>query len=39
MLPGGWLRTGDIGRFSGDGALRLVDRKRDMVWVSGLPVA
>jgi long-chain acyl-CoA synthetase len=38
MLPGGWLRTGDIGRFSEDGSLRLVDRKRDMVWVSGLPV-
>ncbi len=38
MLPGGWLRTGDIGRYTDDGALMLVDRKRDLVWVGGLPV-
>ncbi len=38
MLPGGWLRTGDIGRLADDGALVLVDRQRDIVWVGGLPV-
>jgi len=38
-LPGGWLRTGDLGRLGPDGALQLVDRLRDIVWVGGLPVA
>jgi long-chain acyl-CoA synthetase len=38
MLPGGWLRTGDLGRFEPDGALRLIDRLQDVVWVGGLPV-
>ena len=38
MLPGGWLRTGDLGRLAPDGALKLVDRLRDIVWVGGLPV-
>jgi len=39
MLPGGWLRTGDLGRLAADGALQLLDRVRDIVWVGGLPVA
>lgn len=30
-LQGGWLRTGDIGRFDADGFLILVDRKKDMI--------
>ena len=38
MLPGGWLRTGDLGRFEPDGALALIDRLQDIVWVGGLPV-
>jgi long-chain acyl-CoA synthetase len=38
MLPGGWLRTGDLGRFEPDGALVLIDRLQDIVWVGGLPV-
>ena len=31
----GWLQTGDIGAFDSDGFLRLLDRKKDMVNVSG----
>jgi long-chain acyl-CoA synthetase len=38
MLPGGWLRTGDLGRFEPDGALVLIDRLQDVVWVGGLAV-
>jgi acyl-CoA synthetase (AMP-forming)/AMP-acid ligase II len=30
----GWFKTGDIGRFDGEGFLHIVDRKKDMV-VSG----
>ncbi|MBK7658768.1 MAG: AMP-binding protein [Betaproteobacteria bacterium] len=34
----GYFRTGDIGRFDGRGFLKLVDRKKDMVLVSGFNV-
>ncbi len=34
FLPGGWLRTRDVGRFDGEGYLTLVDRTSDMI-VSG----
>jgi acyl-CoA synthetase (AMP-forming)/AMP-acid ligase II len=34
FLPGGWLRTRDIGRFDDQGYLTLVDRTSDMI-VSG----
>lgn len=34
FLPGGWMRTRDVGRMSPDGYLTLVDRTSDMI-VSG----
>lgn len=34
----GWLRTGDIGTVDGQGYLRLVDRKKDVIVVSGFKV-
>jgi long-chain acyl-CoA synthetase len=38
FLPGGWLRTGDIAKFDNDGYLHIVDRKKDMIIVSGFKV-
>jgi long-chain acyl-CoA synthetase len=38
MLPGGWLRTGDIGHMDERGRTFLEDRKKDMILVSGFNV-
>jgi len=38
MLPGGWLRTGDIGRMDDRGFVFIEDRKKDMILVSGFNV-
>jgi long-chain acyl-CoA synthetase len=38
MLPGGWLRTGDIGRMDETGLVFIEDRKKDMILVSGFNV-
>ncbi len=37
-IVGGWLKTGDIGVMSADGFFRIVDRKKDMILVSGFNV-
>ncbi|HKQ12658.1 MAG TPA: AMP-binding protein [Steroidobacteraceae bacterium] len=34
----GWLHTGDIARIEDDGFVRIVDRKKDMIIVSGFKV-
>ena len=34
----GWLKTGDIGVIQDDGYMRIVDRKKDMILVSGFNV-
>ncbi len=38
LTADGWLRTGDIGAFDAQGFLKLLDRKKDMVIVSGFKV-
>jgi long-chain acyl-CoA synthetase len=38
MLPGGWLKTGDIGRMDEKGYIFIEDRKKDMILVSGFNV-
>jgi acyl-CoA synthetase (AMP-forming)/AMP-acid ligase II len=37
-VPGGWLRTGDIGRMDERGRTFIEDRKKDMILVSGFNV-
>jgi long-chain acyl-CoA synthetase len=38
MFPDGYLRTGDIGIMDEKGFVRIVDRKKDMILVSGFNV-
>jgi fatty-acyl-CoA synthase len=37
-LRGGWLHTGDLGRYDEEGFLYFVDRKKDMIKTGGLNV-
>ena len=37
-IQNGWLHTGDIGRMDEDGYFYIVDRKKDMILVSGFNV-
>ena len=38
LSPDGWLHTGDIGFMDEDGYVQIVDRKKDMILVSGFNV-
>ena len=38
MTPDGYFRTGDIGVMTADGYTKIVDRKKDMILVSGFNV-
>ena len=38
MTPDGWLRTGDVAAVDATGLVRILDRKKDMIIVSGFKV-
>ncbi|GAA0784576.1 AMP-binding protein [Marinobacterium sediminicola] len=37
-MPAGWLDTGDIGLIDGEGFLRIIDRRKEVINVSGFKV-
>ena len=39
LLPGGWLRTGDIARVSDDGFITIVDRMKELIVTGGFNVS
>lgn len=39
LLPGGWLRTGDIVRVSSDGFITIIDRMKELIITGGFNVA
>ncbi|MEE6387789.1 long-chain-fatty-acid--CoA ligase [Microbacterium paraoxydans] len=39
LLPGGWLRTGDIAEVSPDGFVTIVDRRKELIITGGFNVA
>lgn len=38
LAADGWLKTGDVAQIDGDGFVKIVDRKKDMILVSGFNV-
>lgn len=38
LTEDGWLKTGDIAQIDGEGYIKIVDRKKDMILVSGFKV-
>ncbi|MGE0762268.1 MAG: AMP-binding protein [Bdellovibrionales bacterium] len=38
MLPDNWIKTGDVAQIDPEGYLKIVDRKKDMILVSGFNV-
>jgi long-chain acyl-CoA synthetase len=38
ILEGGWLRTGDLGKFDDDGYVKVVDRLKDLIKFRGYSV-
>jgi long-chain acyl-CoA synthetase len=38
LAPGGWLKTGDLGVMDAQGFVKLLDRKKDVIVVSGFKV-
>ena len=39
LLPGGWLRTGDIVTVDGDGFVKVVDRRKELIITGGFNVS